>query len=220
MKRIALIVAGGSGTRMRESIPKQFMLLSGKPVLMHVIERFHAECDAIIVVLPGQWIEYWEKLCIQFRFAVPVTIVAGGKTRAGSVRNGLDQMENGSLVAVHDAARPLISKSLIQKLYISAGKNGNAIPVIPLTDSLRIVDGEINKAVDRNSFRLVQTPQCFHTENLKEAFKHPQFDTFADEASLAQSVGQEIHLVEGDPLNIKITRKEDLFFAEHYIAAY
>ena len=217
MKRIALIVAGGSGSRIGGSIPKQFLLLNGRPMLMHTIEKFHDISDRVIIVLPEIHSAFWQQLCIEHQFTLNVTLVFGGVTRAASVKNGLAAIEMDSIVAVHDAARPLVSKKLIDKLYISAVTNGNAIPVIPVGESMRYVDGETNNVVDRSQYRLVQTPQCFRTELLVKAFDKADYQNFTDDASLLQAAGYQVHLEEGEPFNIKITQANDFLFAEYYI---
>ncbi len=217
LKRIALIVAGGTGSRMGNNIPKQFLVLNGKPVLMHTIEKFHAVSDEVIVVLPQEWEMHWESLCKHYHFTHPITIVSGGSTRASSVKNGLALIHNESIVAVHDAARPLISQGLITKLYIEAEVHGNAIPVIPVTDSLRFLEGSVNKSVDRTAFRLVQTPQCFLKSQLEIAYNQRDFELYTDDASLLQAAGTAVHLVDGEVSNIKLTHPADFMLAEYYL---
>ena len=217
MKRIALIVAGGSGSRIGGPIPKQFLLLNGRPMLMYTIEKFHDISDRVIIVLPEIHSAFWQQLCIEHQFTLSVTLVYGGDTRAASVKNGLAVIEEESIVAVHDAARPLVSKKLIDKLYISAANHGNAIPVIPVGETMRMVDGEHNYVVDRSQFRLVQTPQCFKTEMLLKSFHMVDYQNFTDDSSLYQAAGHQIHLEEGEPFNIKVTHPNDFLFAEYYL---
>lgn len=217
LKRVALIVAGGAGTRMGNDIPKQFLLLNGLPVLMHSIEKFQHLSDKIIVVLPAEWMSHWEQLCQEHNFSVTCELVAGGSTRAASVKNGLAGLDANCLVAVHDAARPLFSKELAEKLYIETMEYGSAVPVIALGDSLRVLKGEESYATDRSVYRLVQTPQCFLAKNLLKAFEHLEYHAFTDEASLLEADGQQVHLVKGEPSNIKLTLPEDFFFAEYYL---
>ena len=215
LKRIALIVAGGTGTRMGNEIPKQFLVLRGKPVLMHTIEKFFSRSDEVIVVLPADWISHWQSLCEDYKLNVGYKTVIGGVTRAASVRNGLNEIDSNAIVAVHDAARPLISTALIDKLYIVAGEQGSAVPVVTLRDSIRIIEGNANRAVDRSAFRLVQTPQCFIAGKLLESFNNIEFEIFTDEASLMEASGQTVFLVEGEHTNIKLTHPEDFIYAEH-----
>ena len=218
MKRYSIIVAGGSGTRMGGETPKQFLLLKGKPLLMYCIEKFSKHCDQVIVVLADERMQEWKELCTQFNFTVNHQLVSGGVMRAESVRNGLEAIEGESIVAIHDAARPLISEKLIEKLFTVAEQQGSAIPVIKLGDSLRKVDGNESKAVDRNDYRLVQTPQCFDFFLLKKAFLQPGYRNFTDEASLAEAAGYTVQLVEGEVNNIKITLPGDLSYAEALMA--
>ncbi len=218
MKRYSIIVAGGSGTRMGGETPKQFLLLKGKPLLMHCMEKFSKHCDQVIVVLADERKHDWKELCAQFNFTLDHQLVSGGIMRAESVRNGLEAIEGESIVAIHDAARPLISENLIEKLFTIAEQQGSAIPVIKLGDSLRKVEGAESKAVERNDYRLVQTPQCFDFFLLKKAFLQPGYRNFTDEASLAEAAGYQVHLVEGEVDNIKITLPGDLRYAESIMA--
>ena len=158
-----------------------------------------------------------KQLCDQFNFKIPHQIVDGGNTRAASVLNGLHIIVPDSLVAVHDAVRPLVSSLLIEKLFITAAEFGNAIPCVNVRESLRELNSDSNFAVDRTKFRTVQTPQCFKTSELLEAFQHSDYPSFTDEASLYEQTGKKIHLIEGEYSNIKITFPEDLLFASFYI---
>lgn len=214
MNRYAVIVAGGTGQRFGSSVPKQFLLLSGKPVLMHSIEKFSPFCKSVVVALPEDFISHWTALCHKFRFQIPHAIASGGISRSASVFNGLMQIEEDGLVAIHDAARPLVSETLIRLIFSEAQERGNAVPCIPLNDSIRKIDGIRNRAVNRSDFRLIQTPQCFILSKLKDAFlKYHPMD-FTDEASLMEMAGESIHLVEGDIANFKITSPADLSLAE------
>ena len=214
MKRFAIIVAGGSGQRMSASLPKQFLLLKGKPVIMHSIEKFY-KCNAdVVVVIPESNFNFWEELKTKFNFSIPHFVTAGGNTRSESVFNGLKLIADDSIVAVHDAVRPLVSETLIEKLFASAEKNGNAIPVVGLRDSIRKISGAENSEVNRDDFRIVQTPQIFQTQILKQAFQKTTNRNFTDEASLVESCGIKINLEEGEQSNIKITFPEDLILAE------
>ncbi|HEY0976558.1 MAG TPA: 2-C-methyl-D-erythritol 4-phosphate cytidylyltransferase [Flavobacteriales bacterium] len=227
MSKCTIIVAGGSGKRMRllhesasasarGSVPKQFMLLKGRPVLCWTIEAFHGADPAmpIIVVLPKDQEGIWRTLCIGHHFHVEHTVVHGGEERYHSVRNGLAAAGDADLVAVHDGVRPLIDAGLIARCFEAAREHGAAIPVVPITSSVRSVDGEMNRAMDRSTLRAVQTPQCFRTELLRRAFELPYDPAFTDEATLVERMGTHIHLVEGEERNLKITTPVDLQVAE------
>lgn len=214
MKRYAIIVAGGTGSRMGNDTPKQFLLLKGKPILLHSIEKFSGHCDEVIVVLPENKMEEWKTICKKNNYPQSYQLVAGGVVRSESVRNGLEVIVGDGVVAVHDAARPLISEKLIEKLFHVAEQEDSAIPVIKLSDSLRKLSGNESKAVDRSDYRLVQTPQCFNISLIRKAFLQPGFRNFTDEASLAEAAGYNICLVDGEVSNIKITLPEDLNYAE------
>lgn len=214
--RAAIIVAGGMGRRMGGSIPKQFMLLRGKPVLCWSIETFHAFDPAmpIIVVLPEQQIMIWRTLCIGHNFHVPHEVVAGGEERFHSVREGLNRIVGDPVVAVHDGVRPLVSVELLTRCFSAAETHGSAIPVVPLSSSVREVDGGSSQAVDRSRLRAVQTPQCFRAALLRKAFELPYDPAFTDEATLVERLGELVHLVDGDERNLKVTTPMDLRIAE------
>lgn len=217
MKRYVVIVAGGQGTRMKSTLPKQFLVVNNKPVLMHTMHCFVVDDIEIILVLHADYHQYWKQLCEEHKFTIPHQLINGGNTRAESVLNGLKNIETESLVAVHDAVRPFVSSALIKKLFAAAAEFGNAIPVVNVKESLRQLNDDKNFAVDRSKFRIVQTPQCFKTNQLLEAFKHLDFSSFTDEASLYEQTGKKIHLVEGEYQNIKITFPEDLLVAAAFI---
>jgi 2-C-methyl-D-erythritol 4-phosphate cytidylyltransferase len=214
MRKTAIIVAGGQGIRMQGTLPKQFLAISGEPVLFHTLRKFNHDSIRIILVMNEAWIDYWNDLIREFEFEVQHEVIAGGRSRAMSVLNGLNLTDDHSLVAVHDAVRPLVTETLIQELYNQAVTHKAVIPVVPVKDSLRIVDGNSSKAVARDNFRAVQTPQVFHASLLKEAFKQEGYENFTDEASLVEANGQAIYLVPGEDSNIKITVPADLVFAE------
>lgn len=216
MQRSTIIVAGGSGKRMGGPIPKQFMLVKGKPLLCWTIEAFHAFDPAmpIIVVLPEAQIMIWKALCIGHGFLVEHQIVAGGDERFHSTRNGLAAVKGGGVVAVHDGVRPLVSKELIARCFATAQEHGAAIPVMPITSSVRMVEGDGSKAIDRSMLRSVQTPQCFRVELLRKAFDAPYDAVFTDEATLVERTGGSVHLVEGDENNLKVTTPVDLCMLE------
>ena len=216
MKKVALIVAGGKGERMNTDIPKQFLVLNDLPILMHSLNAF-TYLDKIILVLPQTQIENWEELCKQYNFILKHTVVAGGINRFGSVKNGLAKIDEGSIVAIHDGVRPLVSKNLINKL-IGATKKGNGIiPIVAVKDSIRKVEGYKSKAVSRSNLYKVQTPQCFFASTLKDAYKQNFSLFFTDDASVLESNGGKIITIIGEEKNLKITTEEDLMLAEALI---
>lgn len=219
MKLYAVIVAGGIGTRMGTDIPKQFLELAGKPVLMHTIERFLTFSNSIhiITVLPGEYLEFWDQLKKKYTFTLPHIIVRGGETRFISVRNGLEYVDDDALVAVHDAVRPLVSIGTIKRCFETAGEYGNAIPVISPSDTLRIVNEENSKPVDRLLVKQIQTPQVFHSRLLKKAYCQSYLPEFTDDATVLEKTGEKIRLVDGNRENIKITNPEDLIIAQHLL---
>jgi 2-C-methyl-D-erythritol 4-phosphate cytidylyltransferase len=219
MKHYALIVAGGSGTRMGSTIPKQFLLLCGKPVLMHTLEQFYKADNntQIIVVLPASQSEYWKELCKQFSFTIPHQVTIGGDTRFHSVTNGLNLVPDYCLVAIHDGVRPLVTAALIHTCFEAASKNGCAIPAIPVHESLRRKNGDVYEQVDRSDFYLVQTPQCFNAGMLKKAYAAATSSHYTDDASVFEAGGHTIYLIDGIKENIKITTPADLTMAEGYL---
>jgi 2-C-methyl-D-erythritol 4-phosphate cytidylyltransferase len=220
MKYHVIIVAGGSGLRMNSEIPKQFMLLAGKPVLMHTIERFIAFDPAIniIVVLPARETSEWQSLCDKHAFGIKHMVVTGGNTRFHSVKNGLDIITEEGMIAVHDGVRPLISNELVKRCFDEANEKGNAIPFVHVRESMRKIDGLKNQAVKRDSYVIIQTPQCFSSAVLKKAFLAEYETTFTDDASVVEAAGETINLIEGEHSNIKITFPDDLLFAETILA--
>lgn len=215
MKRYALIVAGGSGLRMGSALPKQFLLLQGRPVLMHTIQKFHSLCDEVLLVLPTDHLEYWGKLCADFDFRLSHKMAPGGITRFQSVYNGLKQIPDESLVAIHDGVRPLVTDVLIEQCFQAAYNDDAAIATVKLKDSIRDEKGTLN----RDRFRLVQTPQTFKSGFIKDAYDFarvldPEGSSFTDDASVYEKSGRAVVLVEGDYKNIKITTPEDLTMAE------
>lgn len=218
-QKYAIIVAGGSGARMGSAVPKQFLLLAGKPLLMHTLARFREAMDELqlIVVLPFDHIETWQRLCSEHRFLVPHQIAAGGEERFYSVRNGLEKIASPGLVAVHDGVRPLVSATLIQIAFEAAAANGSAIPVITPNESLRQITGSGSHPVDRAVHRLVQTPQVFDVQRLREAYQQPFRPNFTDDATVWEAAHNPLHLIEGEIHNIKITRPFDLLLADQYL---
>jgi 2-C-methyl-D-erythritol 4-phosphate cytidylyltransferase len=216
MQLYVVIVAGGSGKRMGAEIPKQFLELSGKPVLMHTIERFKAfnESIEIITVLPENQLRHWCELQTKYSFTVPQTLVKGGSVRFYSVRNGLKFVNEPGLVAIHDGVRPFVSIDTIKRCFDAAEKYGNAIPVISPADSLRMVTENGSIPVDRRQVRQVQTPQVFKAELIKSAYQKNYRPEFTDDATVLEMNGGKINLVEGNRENIKITNPEDLLISE------
>lgn len=211
-----IITAGGSGARMGTSTPKQFLEINGTPVIMHSIQAFLSYSDNInlILVLPEQFISEWEKLCQKHSFTATHKVCVGGETRFDSVKNGLKLVDDEGLVAIHDAVRPLASKTLIGRCFEEASLHGNAVPVIPLKDSVREISGNENRPVDRSKFMLIQTPQVFDSTQIKRAYDQAYRTSFTDDATVIESEGVKINLVDGEAANIKITTKEDLSIAE------
>jgi 2-C-methyl-D-erythritol 4-phosphate cytidylyltransferase len=216
MNHFVIIVAGGTGQRFGSSIPKQFLLLHGKPIIMHTIEAFTLfdSSTKVIITLPPDYIQFWQSLCIQYNFTIAHISVAGGQTRFHSVKNGLSQIKEGGLVAIHDAVRPLVSHSVIEHCFETARIKGNAVPVIPVIDSLRQITDAGSAPVDRENFFQVQTPQVFDVDLIKKAYNADYDPKFTDDASVLESMGKEIFLVEGNRENIKITSQTDLTIAE------
>ena len=201
---------------MNSDIPKQFILLNSTPVLMHTISKF-SHLDEVILVVPKTQKEYWNSLCKTHNFNIPHTIVEGGKTRFHSVKNGLEKVDNNSTVAIHDGVRPLISSKLINSL-ITETKNGvGGIPILPIKDSIRKVEGKNSIHIDKSNLFKVQTPQCFLSTDIKEAYTQSFSDTFTDDASVFESNGGRITTLLGEEKNLKITTKEDLKIAELFI---
>lgn len=219
MKKYAVIVAGGKGLRMGGEIPKQFIPVKGKPVLMRTLEVFHAY-DAeveLILVLPMAQQDYWKTLCREYDFTLPYRLAAGGETRFHSVANGLALIPDGeeALVAVHDGVRPFVSRDVIAACFEKAVERDAVIPVTDVVETLRECqpDGE-SRTVDRSQYRLVQTPQTFRAEVLKRAYAQPYRPFFTDDASVVEASGVPVSLVAGNRENIKITTPFDLKIAE------
>jgi len=213
MQKIALIVAGGKGERMNASTPKQFLLLKGIPILMHTLNQF-SHLEEIILVLPSTQFDYWHSLCNTYNFTLKYTLVAGGEARFHSVKNGLEKVDDESIVAIHDGVRPLVSTSLINSL-ISQTKDGfGVIPIVPVKDSIRKVDGENSTYIDKSKLYKVQTPQCFFSADIKNAYAQEFSENFTDDASVFESNGGKITAILGEERNLKITTEEDLKITE------
>jgi 2-C-methyl-D-erythritol 4-phosphate cytidylyltransferase len=215
MQLYVVIVAGGSGKRMGAEIPKQFLELAGRPVLMHTIERFKTYSDAIeiITVLPENQLRHWCELQEKYSFNVPQTLVKGGSSRFFSVRNGLKFVDVPALVAIHDGVRPFVSIDTIKRCFETAEKYGNAIPSISPTESLRILSGQGSQPVDRFHVKQIQTPQVFNAELIKKAYLQEFSPEFTDDATVLEKAGEKIVLIEGNRENIKITNPEDLLIS-------
>ncbi len=217
MERYAILVAGGKGLRMGGDIPKQFLPIGGKPVLMRTIEVFRQAYPDIhiILVLPASQQEYWQQLCCEYAFGIPFQIANGGETRFHSVSNGLKLVPDDAegIVGVHDGVRPFVSVETIQRCYDEAVEYGAVVPVVPIVETVRQLhkDGT-NFTVPRDEYKLVQTPQTFRVSLLKEAYRQSYIPAFTDDASVVEALGKPVHLVEGNRENIKITTPADIRF--------
>ena len=216
MKKIAIIVAGGSGSRMGSQLPKQFILLREKPVLYYTLKAFLDSYDdmQVILVLPGDYIEMGREIIDAWFDPERIQITEGGETRFQSVQNGLQLVQEEAIIFVHDGVRCMLSQDLIQRCYHTALETGTAVPAIASKDSVRILSSEGNEAVDRNKVRLIQTPQTFHSKILLPAFQIDYKDKFTDEATVVEAFGIKITLIEGEEANIKLTLPVDMILAE------
>lgn len=217
-----IIVAGGKGVRMQSNVPKQFMVIHEKPILVHTMERFRAYNPEINIVLAmnPEYIDYWDDLTRTFGIEIPHITIAGGVERFHSVKNGLMAIgAMDAIVGVHDAVRPLVSIETIGICYHVAREQGNAVPVIQPSDTLRQVGEGSSKTVDRNTYRIVQTPQCFDISLLRKAYEQEYKPSFTDDASVVESMGEHIHLVQGNRENIKITDQDDVRMATFLLKA-
>lgn len=211
-----IIVAGGKGLRMGADLPKQFLPIGGKPVLMHTLEAFH-KADAamrLILVLPQSQQTYWKSLCEEYAFSIPHQVADGGETRFHSVKNGLALVDEAGLVGVHDGVRPFASIEVIRRCYAQAARYKAVVPVIDVVETIRMVQGDDSQTVDRNLYKLGQTPQVFDVALLKQAYHQSYIPGFTDDASVVEAYGEKIHLTEGNRENIKITTPFDLKIAE------
>jgi 2-C-methyl-D-erythritol 4-phosphate cytidylyltransferase len=216
-----IIVAGGKGTRINSTTPKQFLELCGKPILLHTVEAFinYNHSINIILVLPDGDIDIWNGIAKKYNLTKPITITKGGDTRFQSVRNGLDVISGNGLVAIHDGVRPLVSNDIISNSFKLAEENQAAVAAVPLKDSIRITEKKSNKAIDRSQFRLIQTPQTFDVQLIKKAYALKEDQSLTDDASVAERGGYKVSLFEGSYENIKITTPEDLIVAEALLKA-
>lgn len=215
-KEYVIITGGGKGSRMGSDLPKQFHILNGLPLLMHTINAFFDYSDTInvVLVLPEDHFDTWGKLCKQYNFTLKHILCSGGKTRFHSVKKGLSHVDEKALVAIHDAVRPMASGKLINDCFRVAEEKGSAVPVIPLKDSVRSITAEGSTSLDRESIRLVQTPQVFWANELSAAYDQAGSLSFTDDASIAESAGICINLVDGCFRNIKITTPDDMAVAK------
>lgn len=217
--RSIIITAGGIGKRMGTDQPKQFLELLGRPVLMHTLERlYHFSPESqLVLTLPEQYIEDWKALCVQYGCQILHEIVAGGQERYHSIQNAL-AVCTGDVIAVHDGVRPLVSRSALSRLFDASETHPAVIPVIALRESLRMISGTGNTAVNRSLYRIVQTPQVFHADVLRKAYTIPFHKHITDDASLVEESGVSIHLVDGNEENIKITMPSDLAVAMLFLS--
>ena len=215
-----IVTAGGIGQRMGYELPKQFIKLCGKPILVHTLERIskaYPECQ-IVVVLPEQWIKTWREICQQYDCIVPHTIVTGGTERFHSVKNGINALSDVKYIAIHDGVRPIISSNLIESLVNAVELHGSSVPAIKPVDSMRkIYESGENQPINRNEYVMIQTPQVFRSDWLRHAYNCDYSAQFTDDASVVEAAGYKITIVQGDRRNIKITTNEDLLIAETFI---
>ena len=211
-----IVVAGGRGLRMGGDLPKQFMPLGDRTVLMCTLDRMaEAVPEAkLILALPHDQQPVWQELCRAYRYERPVQVVDGGETRFHTVSNALALIPEGALVAVHDGVRPLVSVEVVQQAFATAALSGSAIPVIAVVDSLRRVEGDVSQAVERSLYRAVQTPQVFDSTRLKMAYTRPYNAQFTDDASVYEAAGYSVALIEGNRENIKLTVPQDIALAQ------
>lgn len=201
---------------MKGEVPKQFTLLNGKPVILYSIEAFYLFDPSvqIILVIHPDYFLLWKQITGEFQISIPFRVADGGRTRFESVKNGLKLIEDDGFVAVHDAARPVINADFLKKLFAAASAYGSAIPVVPVTDTIRIIDGDTSHQQDRTFLRAVQTPQVFKVSELQRAYMQLYEPNFTDDGSVMESAGFPVHLAEGRRENIKITHLEDIALAE------
>lgn len=220
MKKTAIIVAGGTGQRMGTALPKQFLAIEGKSILLHTVGQFVTAFGDInfIIVLPANYIQEGQALIKASGLIQSFQFVTGGDTRFQSVKNGLAQADPYAIVFVHDAVRCLLTPDLIQRCYQQAIEKGSAIPAVSSTDTIRITEGTKHHVVDRANVMMIQTPQTFNAALLKEAFEQAYQPSFTDEANVLEASGKEVYLIEGEYENIKITRPLDLAIAEYILA--
>jgi 2-C-methyl-D-erythritol 4-phosphate cytidylyltransferase len=218
MKGSVIVTAGGIGKRMGTNLPKQFLEIQGKPILLHCLENFHSFDPTleIIITLPKDWISYWDELLKTFQCEIPHRVSAGGQERFHSIQLALSHC-TGDFIMVHDGVRPLVSHETIQRCFAALKHSKSVVPVLSLKDSLRFIDSTGSKMVNRSEFKLVHTPQCFDAEILKKAYQTDYHSGMTDDASVVESLGVEPFLVESNEENIKITTNSDLVIAAAYM---
>ena len=220
-KQAVIFVAGGTGTRMGSPLPKQFLTLNNTPILIHTLRNFYSfnRNFEMVVVMHHDYISFWKDLCLQFEDVPEHTVVAGGEERFHSVKNGIEAVSADVLyIAIHDAVRPLVSHETLTRCFNTLNEHNAVVPAIPINDSIREVHGVLNKSVDRSLYKRIQTPQCFESNILKEAYSKPFSPLFTDDASVVEANGHSVFLVEGNLENIKITSPIDLIVGESLTA--
>jgi 2-C-methyl-D-erythritol 4-phosphate cytidylyltransferase len=214
-----IITAGGIGRRMGRNVPKQFIKLADKPILIHTLERFYSFNPSVelIITLPDEWISYWQELLINFQCDIPHQVISGGKERYHSIKNALNFC-HGTYILIHDGVRPFVSNETLANCFSEVISKGQVIPIVPIKESIReiTINGD-SKSVMRKNYCLVQTPQCFKREVLQQAYENPYKESITDDASLVELAGFHIHLIEGNEENIKITTAMDLLIAEQLL---
>lgn len=218
MKKYVVIVAAGSGTRMGKDIPKQFLMLGSKPILHYTLDAFLGAYPDInvILVIASRYMKWGEDIAKTYP-EQNIQLVEGGKTRFQSVKNGLAKVKEHSVIFVHDGVRCLVTGQLIHRCYEQAIMKGSAVPTVAVTETVRIIEGDSHHMIDRNTVRMVQTPQTFLSPVLLHAFTQEEQESFTDEASVVEHAGEKIHLIEGEYTNIKITRPQDMAVAEEIL---
>ena len=220
-KQAVIFVAGGTGTRMGRPLPKQFLTLNNTPILIHTLRNFFSfnRNFEMIVVMHHDYISFWKDLCLQFEEVPEHTVVAGGEERFHSVKNGIEAVSSDvQHIAIHDAVRPLVSHETLMRCFNALNEHNAVVPAIPINDSIREVHGVLNKSVDRSLYKRIQTPQCFESRMLKEAYSKPFSPLFTDDASVVEANDHSVFLVEGNLENIKITSPIDLIVGESLTA--
>lgn len=220
LEKSVIITAGGLGKRMKSTLPKQFIVLGDRPLLMHTIQLFY-EFDPkieIILALPTDWLDYWQELQVKYNFKIPHAIVIGGEERFHTVQNALKKC-TGKFIAVHDGVRPFVSQELLKLCFDSLKQHSAVIPVLSIKESVRFFDDNKTEALDRTHYKLVHTPQCFHAEILKKAYLQPFHNLVTDDARLIEQMGEKLFFVESDEENIKVTTENDLRIAKAILAS-
>lgn len=218
-KNYVLIVAGGKGKRMGADIPKQFLKINNYPLILHTINKFlkTIKNPELIIVLPEDYFTLWKKVVKDYGFSRDHKLVKGGCERFFSVKNALNTLNGDGIIAIHDAVRPLVEESVILEAFYNAKKFGSAVPAVPVFESVRKIENNQSSAVNRNDFILIQTPQTFRLPLIKKAYNTEYISSFTDDAGVYEAAGNNIHLIEGNKENIKITTPSDLSLASAYL---